>query len=722
MDPYKLLSRSSKRRPTQAAAKTPSSGAKAQPSAASPINDAVASVAGSTSVNSRKRKRRTKPTVDNSDLEFFGGSGPKAVQESQADQAQTENSDGEEADGDEEEKEDEELGSAARSLDLSLEERKNILHKHKLKATWINPPQPQKKERRKKSHEKKKVKVEKAEKIPLFPQPLQSFGELRSRYAISGRLATNIDDQGYTVPTEVQLAALPILLENPKDFMESEVEKSSQIDLLTVAPTGSGKTMAFMIPTLHRISKARQGIEGGLKTTSAIILAPTKELAGQIVNEGRKLARNTGIKVTQVRKGMELAAQAKGEEDEDEASNDKSAQSKTILVKSDVLVSTPGVLASIIQEAKEKGRGALSDVRYLILDEADVLLDPLFREQTLTIWNNLNRPDLRVSLWSATMGSNIEEMARTVLNERRQRLSEAQKDAISEAPLIRLVVGLKDSAVPNIQHRLIYAASEQGKLMGLRQLLHPTTTSSESGPPLLPPFLVFTQTIERAIALHSELLYDIPAEAGGISRIAVLHSDLSDTARDTVMTGFRKGEIWILITTDLLSRGVDFRGVNGVVNYDIPTSSAAYVHRVGRTGRAGREGGVAVTLYSKEDIPYLKNVANVVAAAQKQQKGGAAGNKDGVQQWLLDALPDLSKQAKKDLRKHGVESRTSRGMTKDPKAGRKARISTKSGFERKEENKRKGMIEGSKQRQAAAAAADSDSDGGAEETDFGGFD
>lgn len=710
MDPYKLLSRSSKRGVPQKAQNTPSSGAKFQAQPVSP-----SSAASSTSRGiSKKRKRTSKAPVDTSELEFFGGPAPKAVQNTIDGEARNGDS------GDEaavEEDLEEQYVSAVGTNDVSVEECKSILYKHKLKAAWINPPAPQKREQRKKSHGKKKVKVEKSEKIPLFPQPLQSFAELRSRFGVSVRLAANIDDQGYSLPTEVQLAALPLLLENPKNFMDPQSDDSSQIDLLAVAPTGSGKTMAFMIPTLHRISKARQGVEGGLKTTSAIILAPTKELAGQIVNEGRKLARNTGIKVTQVRKGMELAHSKSDQAGSNEPSDDESAQTIEIFVKSDVLVSTPGVLASIIQEAKEKGREALSDVQYLILDEADVLLDPLFRDQTLTIWNSLSRVDLRVSLWSATMGSNIEELARTVLNERRVHLSDKQDVSIHEAPLVRLVVGLKDSAVPNIQHRLVYAASEQGKLMGLRQLLHPTTTSAESGPPLLPPFLVFTQTIERAVALHSELLYDIPAEAGGISRIAVLHSDLSNTARDNVMTGFRKGEIWILITTDLLSRGVDFRGVNGVVNYDIPTSSAAYVHRVGRTGRAGREGGVAVTLYSKEDIPYLKNVANVVAAAQKQKGGFNASNKDGVQQWLLDALPSLSKQAKKDLRKHGVESRTSRGMTKDPKAGRKARISTKSGYERREDNKRKGMIQGSRQRQEAAAADDP-----GEGTDFGGFD
>ena len=480
------------------------------------------------------------------------------------------------------------------------------------------------------------------------------------------------------------------------------------IDLLTVAPTGSGKTLAFMIPLLHNILHLKHTPSALRRSTAAVVLAPTKELVQQIVNEGRKLANGTGVQITQARKGMHLAAVAPGSDEHDAHNVDG--------VKADVLVSTPGLLHSLISNVGELETGMLSAVRYLVLDEADVLLDPLFRDQTLGVWTALTNSALRVSLWSATMGSNVEELARSTIEERRTRLDAAGQE-LFEAPLIRLVVGLKDSAVPNVQHRLIYAATEQGKLMGLRQLLHPTTSSAESGPPLRPPFLVFTQTIERAVALHSELLYDIPAEAGGISRIAVLHSDLSDVARDGVMTRFRKGEIWILITTDLLSRGVDFRGMNGIVNYDIPTSSAAYVHRVGRTGRAGREGGVAVTLYSKEDIPYLKHVANVVAIAQKQKGAQAATGAEGLQQWLLDALPTLSKQDKQKFKKRGIESRTVRGQQNDPKAARKARISTKPGYIRKMENNRKGAVQGSQRRSQAERASELD-----EASDFGGFD
>ena len=278
------------------------------------------------------------------------------------------------------------------------------------------------------------------------------------------------------------------------------------------------------------------------------------------------------------------------------------------------------------------------------------------------------------------MGSNIEQLAKSTVEERG-----------NSHPLIRLVVGLKDSAIPNVSHKLIYAATEQGKLLGLRQLLRPTAKDDVR---LRPPFLVFTQTIPRAIALHSELMYDIPVEAGGSSRIAVLHSDLSDILRSDIMKGFRKGEIWVLVTTDLLARGVDFRGINGVVNYDIPNSPAVYVHRVGRTGRAGRRGGIAVTYYTREDIPYVKSIANTIDMSEKGKE-----EEKSVPKWLLDSLPDLTKNDKKELKKHGVMARQSSSMVSgDDKGHNRARISTKSGFERQIENKKNGAVAASRRR------------------------
>lgn len=690
MDPLKLLSRSTKLHKQGQAKKEASlpSGQQARPQLfANEREDTSANLA------SRKRKRgqdgRQKETDEVAGLDFFGGKAAVEIVPSRPDTDQSQIKDDEEDRGAEENTE----GHS-----------RQVLKQHKMKITWMNPHVTSSKAKRKVKEEKKEQKQQ------VYPRPLERFHTLRKRFGIPSKIQENVTDQGYDLATEVQLAALPLLLDSSASYLKGSTghaakSEASEVDLLSVAPTGSGKTLAFLIPLFSKIMRLRKE-HTGVRHTSAIILAPTKELVGQIVNEGKKLALNTGTKISQVRKGMRLnyhQAPGTGNGENEESS-----------VKVDILVSTPGVLHSILEEQEDASHDILPAVVTLVLDEADVLLDPLFREQTLAIWNKLPNRDLRVSLWSATMGSNIEDLARSTISARQQRLAAEKTITISDAPLIRLVVGLKDSAVPNVQHKLTYAATEQGKLMGLRQLIHPTTSSAESGPPIRPPFLVFTQTIERAVALHSELLYDIPAEAGGVSRIAVLHSDLSDNARDSVMTRFRKGEVWVLITTDLLSRGVDFRGVNGVVNYDIPTSSAAYVHRVGRTGRAGRQGGVAVTLYSKEDIPYMKHVANVVSMAQKQQGAGAG---EGVEQWLLDSLPALSKNDKQKFKKRGVEMRTARGMASDPKGAKKARISTKAGYIRREENKRKGAIAGSKQRAKAEPK-----DTAADDSDFGGFD
>ncbi|KAL9586380.1 MAG: hypothetical protein Q9212_000952 [Teloschistes hypoglaucus] len=608
---------------------------------------------------------------------------------------------------------------------LGLDQCRTILKQNRLKATLLTPARSNSndEEHRKQKHKRlsgrqeDNLHPEKA-RIQLTPQPLQSFGELSARYGLSKRLSSNLDGQGYRSPTEVQLGALPLLLGNDMDRglqdhddTGSNKDRRSQIDLLTVAPTGSGKTLAFLVPVLHELLQSRHHqkteIESKLtrESAQAVILAPTHELVDQIVNEGKKLAFGTGIKVARMRKGASLdRTQAIMDKPDMEDTLEKPLNGHTeekatrsIRIKAEIIVSTPSLLLQATETDSDSVSKPLASVHYLILDEADVLLDALFRMQTLDVWNRCTNPGLQTSLWSATIGSSIETLAQNFILDRRRKLGLVSRK--QDHHIIRLVVGLKDSAVPNISHQLVYAATEQGKLMALRQLIHPTAaTTTRHAPSLQPPFLVFTQTIPRAIALHSELLYDIPPEAGGSSRIAVLHSGLSDTARTAIMARFRKGEIWILVTTDLLARGVDFRGINGVVNYDIPNTSGVYIHRVGRTGRQGREGGVAVTLYTKEDIKYVKNVANVIAASEKQRSKSFPDSKsegEGLQQWLLDALPDVSKKAKKELKRKGVEGR--RLTTKGDNGGREARrmrISTKSGYERKLEQKRKDTAAG----------------------------
>jgi ATP-dependent RNA helicase DDX52/ROK1 len=615
---------------------------------------------------------------------------------------------------------------------LDEEECRQILRSHRLKLTIFSSAKDQQKRMKKSKKAKVNKILEKTRNVEIHPQPLVAFSDLRTTYGISRRLGENLIQQGYKVPTEVQMGSLPLLL-RPKIALsgsrrEVNVFKGEEgVNLLAVAPTGSGKTLAFLIPAVDDIIQRRRVRDDKGHKLDAVIVAPTKELASQIVNEAKKLCIGTGIKVVGMRKGMCIVADDGLNERGDSSSDEEDPELEEIshtnkssrpLAKADILVTTPGLLLSALSTTSSEKRASLPSVRTLVLDEADVLLDPLFRDQSLGIWTSCTNTELRVSLWSATMGSNIEALASSTIESRAARMG------LDIPPtMIRLVVGLKDSAIPNITHKLIYTATEPGKLISLRQLLHPTARSTDGTQPLRPPFLVFTQTIPRAIALHSELLYDIPVSAGGSSRIAVLHSDLSDPARDQIMTRFRNGEVWVLITTDILSRGVDFRGINGVVNYDVPNSGAAYIHRVGRTGRAGRHGGVAITLYTKEDIPYVKNVANIIAASEKA--AGKPESEASMQKWLLDALPKPSKVEKKKLKMYGVEAR--RGGLGKGKEGTEAKakkgrmqISTKSGYERRLENNLKGAILGSKRRVQYAEPAEEDR--AAEDSEWRGID
>ncbi|KAL2757080.1 hypothetical protein ACRALDRAFT_1093064 [Sodiomyces alcalophilus JCM 7366] len=642
--------------------------------------------------------------------------------------------------------------SASSTPTLLIEEEcRQLLRSHRLKLTLLSRRHIKSKSKvvkNKKKNKKAKVEVEvKEEPVQFYPQPLSSFRDLRTIYNIPPKLAENLQNESYKTPTEVQLGSLPLLLR--PDLALKHVPNSEEmgdvscgIDFLAVAPTGSGKTISFLVPAIDDILRRRDAAAAAAAAADeadaapelgAIVMAPTRELVFQIVNEGRKLALGTGIKISGMRKGVNLPTEIQEkdhtaesddkEEDEEEREeeeeteessedeNDKSrVKAPRPVTRADILVTTPAMLHRHLTStcSSSQTRKILPTVRTLILDEADVLLDPIFREQTLGVWSACTNPNLRVSFWSATMSSTIETLIRDTLVSRRS----TSTSTSSRCPLVRLVVGLKDTAVPNITHKLTYTASEQGKLLALRQLLRPTT-SDDSGPPLRPPFLVFTQTIDRASALHEELKYDIPLAAGGPTRIAALHSGLSDADRAAIMRRFRSGDIWVLITTDVLARGVDFAGVNGIVNYDIPGSTAAYVHRAGRTGRAGREGGIAVTLYTKDDIPFVKTVANVIALSERQAGKNPADA--AVQKWLLDALPDVSKDDRKRLRERGVESRRS--------GGSRAHVTSQSGWERQRENNRKGAVEASKKRKKQERReAKAGSGGNGSDSEWGGFD
>ncbi|KAI1326934.1 ATP-dependent RNA helicase ROK1 [Xylariaceae sp. FL0255] len=585
---------------------------------------------------------------------------------------------------------------------LDDDEVRKVLRAHRLKFTLLSNHDNQK-AKVKKSKKKKKESVSKPKdtKKILFPQPLESFAQLRSSWKLSPRLEENLSKQGYRIPTEVQLGCLPLLIQ-PQAAISTEAATELSLDpenglhFLAVAPTGSGKTLAFLVPAINDILRRRAEVTKD-RLLETIIVAPTRELAEQITNEGRKLTKDTGVKIVMMRKGMRIPVEGEVTEDnkigsnsegEDNGSSSGSGESEsdsaaqTTVTKADILVTTPLMLRNFLKSR------TLPTVKSLILDETDVLLESRFLDQTLAIWSTCVNPSLRLRCFSATIAAHIEEL----ISDRLKLMSPES----TNVPLIRLVVGLKDTAVPSISHKLVYCATEQGKLFALRQILHPRSTST-TVPTMSLPVLVFTQTIERATALHDELKFDFPIEAGGSSRLAALHSSLSDSARSEIIRRFRCGEIWALITTDLLMRGLDL-GVSGVINYDVPSSAAAYVHRVGRTGRAGGS-GVACTLYTNDDVAYLKSIANVITQSEKQ--AGKPGD-EGVPKWLQDSLPKVSKDEKKKLKQRGVESR--RGGTAA------AKITTKSNWERRKENNRREAIASSKKRKLAGSGRSRDHD------------
>lgn len=370
------------------------------------------------------------------------------------------------------------------------------------------------------------------------PSPLRSFAELKSRYNCKPYLLRNLAKLGCTEPTPIQMQAIGVLLSGRECF--------------ACAPTGSGKTFAFVCPILMKLKHAsRDGIR-------ALILSPTRELAAQTARECKKLAEGKKFRIRLMTKHLVKSADF-------------------TKLPCDILISTP----FRVQFAVRKRKLDLSKVEFLVLDESDKLFELGLVEQVDSVVKACSYPGIVRSLFSATLPDTLEELARTIMHD-----------------AIRVIIGRKNSASELIKQKLVFVGSEEGKLLALHQ------TFEES---LNPPVLVFVQNKERAKELYNEVKFSD-------YRADVIHADLSQVQRETAVDNFRAGKTWVLIATDVISRGMDFKGVNCVINYDFPDSAAAYIHRIGRSGRAGRR-GEAVTFYTEADIAYLRNIANVMAAS-----------------------------------------------------------------------------------------------------------
>ncbi|KAJ1557335.1 RNA-dependent ATPase rok1, partial [Nowakowskiella sp. JEL0078] len=438
------------------------------------------------------------------------------------------------------------------------------------------------------------------------PNPIRSFSDMNEKFKIRNYLKRNLADTSYSEPTPIQKQAIPIMLHLLKGR-----------EIMACAPTGSGKTLAFILPILHELhSPSKDGIR-------AVIVSPTRELAQQIYRETKKLASGKPFKICVLSKA-----------------NDANGA----LDNYDILITTPLKFVQSIQQSTfrlNKYGFILKlfsiltsvSVSYLVLDEADKLLELNFLDQVDEILAACSSPKLIKALFSATFPSGVETLANTFMTDP-----------------IRVVIGQKDGATETIIQKLMYVGQEEGKLIAIRQMV------KEGG--IKPPTLIFVQSIERAKELFHEIVYD------GIS-VDVMHSERTKAQRDNIVTNFRSGKLWVLIATELMARGIDFKGVNLVINYDFPQSVQSYVHRIGRTGRAGKS-GEAVTFFTKDDAPYLKSVVNVMRSSGFE-----------VPTWMLN-LKKPSKMVKKELKKRAPERKS---------------ISTVSGYDKSKIHKKKQMVD-----------------------------
>ncbi|XP_065219051.1 probable ATP-dependent RNA helicase DDX52 isoform X2 [Planococcus citri] len=376
-----------------------------------------------------------------------------------------------------------------------------------------------------------------------IPNPIQNFDELADQYDVSTNLIQNVKNCGYSSPTPIQMQAIPVML------------KGKQI--LACAPTGSGKTAAFLIPIIHHLNRPKNV---GFR---AVIISPTRELSRQTYRECERLCEGTDLRIhitTKIKDTVKKSVSG--------AAN-----------KYDILVTTPNRLVYLLNQ--EPPSISLKSVEWLIIDESDKLFETGirgFRDQLAVIYQACDSTNIKRAMFSATYTTEVAKWSRKNLKD-----------------LALVTIGHRNTTVESVEQQLIYVGKEEGKLIAMRDLIRQGIS---------PPVLIFLQSKERARELFQELLYD------GIN-VDVIHADRTQLQRDNAVKAFREGKIWVLICTELLGRGIDFKGVNLVINYDFPPTAISYIHRIGRTGRAGRK-GKAVTFFTDDDAPYLKSVVNVM--------------------------------------------------------------------------------------------------------------
>lgn len=344
--------------------------------------------------------------------------------------------------------------------------------------------------------------------------------------------------EGYETPTPIQLQSIPRLLEAR--------------DLLGIAQTGTGKTAAFALPTLHHLRLLNKNRKP--KSAYVLVLAPTRELAGQIAESFRTYSSYMDCVTQTVFGGVKINRQIRALE--------KGCH---------VLVATPGRLLDLMNQ----GAVHLRDLDVLILDEADQMLDMGFIHDLRKIMAQV--PDERQTLlFSATMPKLIEDMAGQYLSDP-----------------VRVSVAPESTTAERVTQGVIHVANNN-KLALLGKLLDN---------PDIDRALVFTRTKHGADKVVRKLIAkNYPALA--------IHGNKSQSQRLKALDAFKSGKCRILIATDIAARGIDIDGITHVINFEMPNVPEQYVHRIGRTARAGKD-GISISLVAEDELYYLREIEKI---------------------------------------------------------------------------------------------------------------
>jgi len=357
---------------------------------------------------------------------------------------------------------------------------------------------------------------------------------------------------GYEQPTEVQSRSIPPGLEG--------------LDLRVCSSTGSGKTAAFVLPALQRILKARLDPErhrprGQACGPHVLVLAPTRELAMQVAKAAEVYGSQIpGLKITTVVGGVPYGAQL-------------AALRKPL----DLMIATPGRLIDHL----DSGKALLGEVEMLVLDEADRMLDMGFIEDIERIASALPA-ERQTVMFSATFAGQVGRLADQILRDNAVRVDVASHTDTHES----------------IEQQLLWADDLQHKARLLEQLL----TERE-----MQQAVIFTSTQRDADELAAHL-YDIG------HRVAPLHGGMPQGRRSRTLMALRRGELRVLVATDVAARGIDVPTISHVINFGLPMKAEDYVHRIGRTGRAGRNGR-AITLAERRDIGMIRRIQQFTTQA-----------------------------------------------------------------------------------------------------------